>query len=345
MLPSRQNSDRLKISASVYAHTEDEIDQTISNLEQIGVDYLHVDCNDDMAVFDEIEQMRRHSAKPIDLHIISPRPLEYLPLIARHKPEFVSLQYELLPADFSFPAIQGVSFGLAIATSTPVDVFAKYRQQVDFILVMATTPGQSGGKFDPQNFKKIRAFMRHFPEKKVTVDGGVNAEVSFVLRSYGVHTAVVGSYLAKSPNRAASLSLLKHENVESHYTVADMMVSRKHLPILSMAQCTMQKLLEINEEFRLGYTLVEDENQKLLGISTNADLRRGLLKKMGHFDELTVDDFINFSPKTINENTTISQMLDMIRKSEHFISYMPVLDDNQRLTGAINLHFLIKGEL
>jgi len=42
---------------------------------------------------------------------------------------------------------------------------------------MATIPGESGGKFDKSNFTKIREFSQQYPEKKIHVDGGVNAEV------------------------------------------------------------------------------------------------------------------------------------------------------------------------
>lgn len=335
----------MKISASVYSHTDEEIDETVNNLEQIGVDYFHVDCNDNPAVFTEIALMRKHSAKPIDLHLITSRPENYWALIEAHKPEFVCFQFEDLPKDFFFKAIEGVSMGLAIKTETPISVFEPFKDHCDFILLMATTPGKSGGTFDPENFRKIRSFMRKYPKKQITVDGGVNAEVSFVLRSYGVNTAVVGSYLAKSNKRAVSLNQLKYNNTDSHFKVSDMMVSRSHLPILKQAACTIESVLTTNEAYRLGYVLIENENEDLIGISTNADLRRGLLKKQPNFNQLSVHDFINTNPRSINEQFTIKQMLEVIRSSDYFISYMPVVDNDNKLKGAINLHFLIKGEL
>ncbi|MGB0429427.1 MAG: CBS domain-containing protein [Bacteroidia bacterium] len=335
----------MKISASVYSHTNDEIDQIVHNLEQIGVDYFHVDCNDEPKVFDEIALMRKHSNKPIDLHLITSTPDKYWQLIQEHKPDFVCFQYEELPSNFEFKNIDGVSFGLAIKTDTPISVFETYKNQCDFILLMATTPGKSGGTFDAENFKKVRSFMRYYPAKNITVDGGVNAEVSFVLRSYGVATAVVGSYLAQSNKRAVSLNQLKYENTESHFKVADMMVSRSHLPILKSETCTLESVLKCNEDFRLGYTLIENAEEELIGISTNADIRRALLKRHNSLQDLVVEDVINSKPKTINEHCTITEMLDVIKNSNHFISYMPVLSNNNKLKGAINLHFLIKGEL
>ncbi len=334
----------MKISASVYAHATDELDKTIRNLEQIGVDYFHIDCNDDVSVFNELPIIKKHSQKPLDVHIITDEPEKYFPLIEAHKPEMVCFQFEHLAKGFSFPAINGVKWGLAIKTETPISVFEQFENDCDFILIMATTPGKSGGQFEPENFRKIRSFMRHYPNKSITVDGGVNAEVSFILRSYGVQTAVVGSYLAKSDKQAVSLNQLKYENTESHFTVADMMVSRNHLPIIKSSDCTLENLLKTNEDFRLGYTLIEDENEQLIGISTNADIRRGLLKKLDQVANISAYDIVNDNPRKIDKSTTVKEMLDSIKGQGNFITSIPVVDGG-RLIGSVNLHFLIKGEL
>jgi len=73
----------------------------------------------------------------------------------------------------------------AFTTHTGIEVFDDY-PQFDFILIMATVPGQSGGVFDKINFEKIRKFRKQYPIKSIHVDGGVNGEVSFILRNMGV---------------------------------------------------------------------------------------------------------------------------------------------------------------
>jgi len=35
---------------------------------------MHIDCNDDLSVFEDIKRIRKISKTPIDLHIISSRP-------------------------------------------------------------------------------------------------------------------------------------------------------------------------------------------------------------------------------------------------------------------------------
>ena len=108
--------------------------------------------------------------------------------------EYITFQYENSIGPLVIPDEITGKRGLAITTPTSVKVFDKY-SDMDFILIMATIPGQSGGVFDQKNFSKIRQFRRTYPRKSIHVDGGVNAEVSFILRNMGVSSSVSGSYL------------------------------------------------------------------------------------------------------------------------------------------------------
>jgi pentose-5-phosphate-3-epimerase len=61
----------MKISASIYSDKKTEkIQDTITNLNSSHVDMIHVDCNDDLNVFVDIEIIQNNSHIPIDLHII-----------------------------------------------------------------------------------------------------------------------------------------------------------------------------------------------------------------------------------------------------------------------------------
>lgn len=309
------------------------------------VDYFHVDCNDDLSVFDDVERLASLSQTPVDIHIISETPDDFIPAIEKLRPQRVCFQYELLPSDFSFPKIDGVRFGLAVRTETPIDVFQSFESVCEFLLVMATTPGQSGGKFDPINFKKIRDFMRLYPNKEVEVDGGVNDEVSFILRNYGVPVAVVGSFLMKHEVQGRALSLLKHEHTESHYKVCDMMIVRENLPVLNISTASFQSILECNEAHFMGYVLFEDNEDNFAGISTNADVRKGLLKYKTDFNAIKPSDIINPSPISVKDQQTITEMFQLLRSKKQTISYLPVVDNQNHLVGAVNFNTLIKGEL
>lgn len=336
----------MKISASIYASQQKDLQTLVPELDALHVDYFHLDCNDDPRVFDDIPTIRKLTQTPLDVHIISQNPSAYFGLIEKYRPERVAFQLEAFPPGFQLPQIAGVNMGVAITTPTPIASFSPFVSTADYLLVMATTPGQSGGKFDAENFKKIREFNRLFPGKEVEVDGGVNDEVSFVLRTYGVQVAVVGSFLMNHEVQGRALSLLKHEPIESHYRVGDIMLLPSYLPVLKSHDCTFLDIVAANEKYSLGYVLFEDERGKFAGISTNADIRRGLLKHPQDFNSVNAQDAINPSPLVVREDQTIQEMFQLLRsKKQSIISYLPVVNAQGQLAGAVNFNTLIKGEL
>ena len=71
----------------------------------------------------------------------------------------------------------------------------------------------------------------------------------------------------------------------------------------------------VENKFIAGLAIVVDEENKLIGVVTDGDIRRGLLK--GIDIESTVERIANFNPITINHNQTKSQMAkDIIDKCE-----------------------------
>jgi len=163
----------MKISASIYSSKEKSLSELVKELDEFHVDYFHVDCNDDLKVFEDIKTIRKQSKTPIDLHIISSASEKFFQKIIENEIELVTFQYENLKNEIIIPQEIKSQLGLAIVSETEIDVFEKYKDRFDFILFMTTTPGKSGGTFNKENFKKIREFHQKYPEKKIHVDGGV----------------------------------------------------------------------------------------------------------------------------------------------------------------------------
>ena len=207
----------MKISASVYSSKSQSLSEIIKDLDMYGADLFHIDCNDDLSVFDDIAEIKCLSKTPVDLHIISSEPEKYYDKVAELKADYLTFQYENLTSKLTVPSSVSAKLGLAITTETDISVFEDYANQFDFILFMTTTPGQSGGVFDKSNFKRIHEFRQKFPNKNIHVDGGVNGEVSFILRNMGVYSSVSGSYLMTSESMGAAMLNLKTHEVDSHF--------------------------------------------------------------------------------------------------------------------------------
>ncbi|MCW8897118.1 MAG: CBS domain-containing protein [Flavobacteriales bacterium] len=333
----------MKISGSIYSDNKRPLKETIADLEAHQVDLLHVDCNDDIRVFDDIADIRTWCKLPIDLHIITKTPEKYFDLLRKHPVEYVTFQYEELPVDFKMPADIKGQKGLAIITPTDISAFDKF-SDFDFILIMATIPGQSGGVFDPINFKKIRNFKQKYPNKNVHVDGGVNGEVSFILRNMGVHTSVSGSFLFKAASVGQALMDLTKREIVSLFKIKDFMIPREECPIIDISELTLKNVLEQITFGKLGVTLVE-KNKKFEGIISNADLRRTLLQNLDNIEGMNTQEMINKTPVTILDTATVDDMLNLVREQSFPVMYLPVLNAEGNAVGIITFVNLIKGEI
>lgn len=333
----------MKISASIYS-TSEALEKVVRDLDNHRIDLFHVDCNDDPKVFDDIANIRKWSKTPVDLHIISSTPEKYFPLLEKTPCDFVTFQYEDLPGKLEIPKSITGKLGLAITAASEIDVFEPYADRFDFILMMATIPGKSGGAFNKDIFRKIRMFKKRYPEKRIHVDGGVNGEVSFILRNMGVYASVSGSFLFKAESLGFALLNLKTLENESHFQVKDFMMSGDEIPVLKPGNRSFENVLKNIEEHQMGFTILSDANNKLEGIISNADVRKGLLKNINNLSAIAENDMTNRNPVTVNENATVVELIRLIKSKKFPITYLPVVNNENLVTGALTFFNLVKGE-
>ncbi len=334
----------MKISASIYSDKKRELQEVITDLVQHQVDMLHVDCNDDLKVFDDIRLIRTWCDLPIDLHIITDNPAKYFDLLRENPVEYITFQFEELKEKLEIPADILGRKGLALVTPTDLSAFDAYAD-FDFILFMATVPGQSGGTFDRINFSKIRQFRKKYPSKSIHVDGGVNGEVSFILRNMGVSSSVSGSYLFNAPSIGHALMNLTKREIHSQFIVGDFMMPIDECPRVNATQLDLKNILETIEKGNIGFCLVVGENNRFEGIVSSADIRKALLKNIEDISRLKSIDLVNHQPVVIYDDQTVVELLIRIKKCSFPVMYLPVLNKQNEAVGIVNFVHLIKGEL
>ncbi len=109
-------------------------------------------------------------------------------------------------------------------------------------------------------------------------------------------------------------------------------------PMVNQDQALQEVIMEMTQK-RLGVTAVVDNDQQLLGIITDGDLRRMLRNNIKFDDKIMASEIMTKTPKTIAPTELAVQALDLLRKNE--ITQLAVTDNGKYL-GIIHLHDLIK---
>ena len=82
----------------------------------------------------------------------------------------------------------------------------------------------------------------------------------------------------------------------------------------------------------------------LIGIISNADIRKGLIKNLKDFNAINPNDIINRTPAFVYEDDTVSDVLTYIKNLQFPVMFLPVVDRAKRIVGTIKFNNLIKGE-
>jgi arabinose-5-phosphate isomerase len=120
--------------------------------------------------------------------------------------------------------------------------------------------------------------------------------------------------------------------------VSDIMHSDKALPIVTEA-ATLHDALEMMSEKGLGMTAVIDAEGRLSGVYTDGDLRRTLNKPVD-IHQLLVSEVMTRNCKTVPPDMLAAEALQMM--DEKKINGLLVVDNQQRLVGAFNMHDLLR---
>lgn len=111
---------------------------------------------------------------------------------------------------------------------------------------------------------------------------------------------------------------------------------RNERPEVGPNDSLTQVIIEMTGK-RLGATVVT-ENEQLLGIITDGDLRRMLLK-YPDIEQVKAAQIMTSNPKTIDEEALVVDALHKMR--ENSITQLPVMHDGKYL-GIIHLHDILK---
>jgi arabinose-5-phosphate isomerase len=115
--------------------------------------------------------------------------------------------------------------------------------------------------------------------------------------------------------------------------VKDLM-HKDDLPVCT-PDTTLKDAISVMTHGRMGVVLIQDAN-KLLGIFTDGDLRRAMLKESEGMIHKPMAILMTSNPKTINENVMIVQAEEQMLRDK--ITLLVVVDDSQNVSGILEIY-------
>jgi len=115
------------------------------------------------------------------------------------------------------------------------------------------------------------------------------------------------------------------------------LISKNEKPAVKATASIKDVIVEISNK-RLGVTAVTDDNNKIIGIITDGDLRR-MLAETTDINSLNASDIMSASPKTLTSDAMAVEAKELLE--ENNISQVLIQDNNQ-FSGVVHIHDLIK---
>ena len=124
--------------------------------------------------------------------------------------------------------------------------------------------------------------------------------------------------------------------------VEEVMLPLGQFPVVGEKTILKEALTEMGEA-NLGLVCIVNENKDLLGLITDGDLRRKLLKVQKPFSAFFVDDALVHAkqdPITCKLENNLNEVVHLMGEKQ--IWDMPVINENNQLVGLLHLHPAVK---
>lgn len=115
--------------------------------------------------------------------------------------------------------------------------------------------------------------------------------------------------------------------------VKDLM-HKEHLPVCS-SNTSLKEAISVMTRGRMGVVLIQDDD-KLLGIFTDGDLRRAMLTQSDGMVDKPMSLLMTANPRTIHEDTMIVQAEELMLEQK--ITLLIAVNDAQQVSGILEIY-------
>lgn len=176
----------MKISPSILSADFTKLAKELSDIENAGADYVHVDVMDGHFVPNItigpfiVEAVKRATSLPLDVHLMIEEPEKYVVDFAKAGSSIITVHVEAtkhLHKVVQSIKEHGAKAGVCINPATPVNTLEDIIDDVDLVLIMSVNPGFSGQGFIPVALKKLREAREMIIKTgraiELEIDGGI----------------------------------------------------------------------------------------------------------------------------------------------------------------------------
>ncbi len=267
----------MRVSLSINTF-DGPVEEKIVNAKEINKSSVHVDYRGDYDLSFFMANVKP-AFKHLDLHVVQAAPYDELRELNKAEllPEVVFLQLENLES-IELEFFRDSCFNAAIQVGSDIEFFKEIIHLSERILIMTTTPGVSGGTFDERTFDFVKDLKKVNPSIKIYVDGGVNSDNFDALMHLGVHTVIIGSYLARTTNWKRNYSHLFNK-MSLDIKLGSIAESVFELPATESTD--LNCVLDVMAESRSNFALIVNNSEEIVGIVTDGDIKRQIRSANG----------------------------------------------------------------
>jgi arabinose-5-phosphate isomerase len=218
-----------------------------------------------------------------------------------------------------------------------------------------------------QEINKLLPIIKQMGARIISFTGGLNspmAKVSDVIIDVGVEREACPMGLAPTTSTTATLAMgdalaivliklrqFSQKDFKRFHPggslgerlttkVKEVMFTDDNMPVVKAGTLIKDAIMEIDSK-GIGATVVVDEGNRLLGILTDGDLRRSLIRQKDIYS-MKVEDVMTVAPKSIDEESSAAEALGIMEL--YGITHLVVLDRDNMLKGVLHLHDLLGRE-
>jgi len=210
------------VSPSLLAADFMNLGKDVIMVNKSPADWIHCDIMDGVFVpnisfgLPVVEQIRKISEKPLDVHLMIVDPDRYLARFHDAGASILTVQYEAcfhLHRTVTEIRNLGMKAGVAINPHTPVSLLENTLPFIDMVLIMTVNPGFGGQSFINESYKKIKALRKMIDvggyNVLIEVDGGIDTTNAAALVEAGVDVLVAGNAIFSSSDPQDTIRKLK----------------------------------------------------------------------------------------------------------------------------------------